>query len=67
MTMHDKWADDVAFELVGYLEDENQQRISIKVAQSLIAERKRCHDITLAVDSKRGNEELIAAAIMGGE
>lgn len=27
-------------------------------------ERKRCHDIAVAIDSGRGNEKLIAAAIM---
>lgn len=26
-------------------------------------ERKRCHDIAMAIDSGRGNEKLIAAAI----
>lgn len=30
------------------------------------AERKRCHDIVMAIDSGRGNEKEIAKAIMAG-
>lgn len=31
---------------------------------AVMAERKRCHDIALAIDSGRGNEKEIAKAIM---
>lgn len=34
------------------------------IADAIATERKRCHDIALALDNNRGNEKQIAAAIM---
>lgn len=36
------------------------------VAQAIAAERERCAQIALAIDSGRGNEKEIAAAIRRG-
>lgn len=41
---------------IGYLRDQ--------IALAIAAERKRCADIAMALDSKRGNESLIAASIL---